>query len=120
VLDIRSDYLVSRRGHMNPPSTHLYMSPTVNRKIFSKQFYSVGIVFVVLAILLLAIAYTRSYRSDKDFSDAASKGIRTDVIDPNGERIFGRPFRTSGNQVVLLGGLLLGTEIALLVLILLL
>jgi hypothetical protein len=42
------------------------------------------------------------------------------VIDPHGERIFGRPFRTSGNQVVLLGGLVIGTEIALLVLIMML
>lgn len=89
-------------------------------KIFSQQFYSVGIVFIVLSLLLLIIAYTRSYHSDKDFSDAAAQGIRTDVIDPNGERIFGRPFRTSGNQVVLLGGLVIGTEIALLVLIMML
>jgi hypothetical protein len=89
-------------------------------KIFSQRFYSVGVVFIALAVLLLVIAYTRSYQSDKDFSDAASQGIRTDVINPNDERVFGRPFRTSGNQVVLLGGLLVGTEIALLVLILLL
>jgi hypothetical protein len=77
-------------------------------------------VFIVLALLILVIAYTRSYRSDKDFSDAAAQGVRTDVIDPHGERIFGRPFRTSGNQVVLLGGLVIGTEIALLVLIMML
>lgn len=120
MLDIRSDYLVSTGRWSSLLSITDFWGSAIDRKIFSKQFYSVGIVFVVLAILLLAIAYTRSYRSDKDFSDAASKGIRTDVIDPNGERIFGRPFRTSGNQVVLLGGLLLGTEIALLVLILLL
>jgi hypothetical protein len=69
---------------------------------------------------MFIISYLRTVRSNKDFSDAVAKGVRTDDLAAGGQRVFGRPFKTSGNEVVIVAGLVIGTEIALFVLVMML
>ncbi|POY72839.1 hypothetical protein BMF94_4094 [Rhodotorula taiwanensis] len=83
---------------------HLYYSLIV-LKIFSPEFAKIGLIYVIMSCLLLLIAQVRRRRSDHDFSD---KYITEDPLSLPGvkasERLWGiRPFRTSGDTVILIG-----------------
>ncbi|GAA5866104.1 hypothetical protein JCM3774_000030 [Rhodotorula dairenensis] len=88
-------------------------------KIFSAEFAKIGLIYVIMSCLLLLIAQLRRRRSDHDFSDKyrtedplALPGVKAS------ERLWGtRPFRTSGDIIVLLGVVCAALYIAIFVLI---
>ncbi|KWU41668.1 hypothetical protein RHOSPDRAFT_22570, partial [Rhodotorula sp. JG-1b] len=94
---IRSEVLMSTTGN-------LYYSLIV-LKVFSSEFARIGLIYVIMSCLLLLIAQFRRRRSDHDFSDKyrtedpiALPGVKAS------ERLWGtRPFRTSGDIIILLG-----------------
>ncbi|BGP19772.1 hypothetical protein JCM10213_006434 [Rhodosporidiobolus nylandii] len=85
-------------------------------KVFDPSFARIGLIYVILAILLLIIATFRRRRSDHDFAD--SYRPTTAAASPSqkaSERLWGREFRTSGDTVVLIGVVCAGLYIALFV-----
>jgi hypothetical protein len=100
-------------------------------KIFSAEFAKIGLLYTIVAMLLLIISVMRRKRSDDDFEDSNQPSSSTSNDSSNrrrrvvstttiveGERIFGRSFRTSGDIVVILGLILVSLNIAALVLVL--
>ncbi|GAA6024563.1 hypothetical protein JCM8202_002148 [Rhodotorula sphaerocarpa] len=88
-------------------------------KLFTAEFARIGLIYVILSCLLLLIAQLRRKRSDHDFSDKyttedplALPGVKAS------ERLWGtRPFRTSGDIIMLLTVVCAALFIALFVLI---
>ena len=66
--------------------------------------------YTLSAMLLLLVSFFRLKRSEADFADI----YRFAQVE---SRTWGRPFRTSGSVVVILGIVIGGLEIALLVLV---
>lgn len=84
-------------------------------KVFSTEFAKIGLLYVILAVLLLLVSLHRAKRSDADFADIykpAPADTIASAIDPS-PRIWGRPFRTSGQVVVLVGIVVVGLYAAL-------
>ncbi|GAA5878385.1 hypothetical protein JCM8547_007903 [Rhodosporidiobolus lusitaniae] len=71
-------------------------------KIFTPEFAKIGLIYVVLAILLLIIAQLRRKRSDHDFEDSYLPDETTTEGKKAADRLWGREFRTSGDGVVLI------------------
>ncbi|GAA5962274.1 hypothetical protein JCM8115_004276 [Rhodotorula mucilaginosa] len=97
---------------------NLYYSLIV-LKVFSSEFARIGLIYVIMSCLLLLIAQFRRRRSDHDFSDKyrtedpiALPGVKAS------ERLWGtRPFRTSGDIIILLGVVCAALYIAIFVMI---
>jgi hypothetical protein len=103
---------------------------------------TVGLLYTVLCLLLLILAFRRNLRSEEDFSDAVALGVRYDGPEVTStmattstrgdstpsqpgskpktvtERRYGRAFKTSGVEVAVVSALVLATQGALLGLIL--
>ncbi|GAA6018328.1 hypothetical protein JCM10207_000807 [Rhodosporidiobolus poonsookiae] len=87
-------------------------------KIFTPEFAKIGLIYVILAILMLIVAQMRRKRSDHDFADMfRPSGPGASKQKKASERLWGREFRTSGDVVVLVGCLCTGLYIALFVLV---
>lgn len=88
-------------------------------QVFSVEFAKIGLIYVVLAVLLLLISFYRGRRSDHDFADiyrpvyTIVPNDPTSALAPVGPRLWGRPFRTSGDFVVLVGMVVTGLYLAL-------
>ncbi|KAK9894853.1 hypothetical protein P389DRAFT_85436 [Cystobasidium minutum MCA 4210] len=81
-------------------------------KIFSKPFAKIGIIYVVMAALLILISIARRRQSMHDFADQYQKGPD---YRPGGKRYWGREFKTVGNLVIFLCCAIGGLELAVLV-----
>ncbi|PVF94719.1 hypothetical protein CPB86DRAFT_631684 [Serendipita vermifera] len=83
-------------------------------KLFDKRFYSIGILFICLAVLLSIITYFRRRQCNRDFSDQL-RPLPTHV---EKKRIFGGPFITAGWVVLAITTVIVGAQILLVILIL--
>lgn len=83
---------------------------------------TVGLLYLVLSILLFALAYTRARRSRHDFADRSEisslyqRAVAT--VGQEDKREHGRPFITAGRDVLTVGALVMTVEILLLVFVL--
>ncbi|CAL1698349.1 unnamed protein product [Somion occarium] len=89
-------------------------------RLFDKRFSRIGIAYVVLSVMLYALAYTRQRHSKHDFADR-------DIIKPalptkgqEHQRIFGRPFKTAGWIIVGVSAAVAAIEVVLFILVLVL
>jgi hypothetical protein len=83
---------------------------------------TVGLLYVILAAFLLCISFFRRKRSNHDFADVHREPLLVSTGSRNQPqaaqaRIWGRPFRTSGTEVIVLTATVLALEVALFVLI---
>ncbi|GAA5838995.1 hypothetical protein JCM9279_002561 [Rhodotorula babjevae] len=72
-------------------------------KIFTAEFARIGLMYVILAMLVMLIGQLRRRRSDHDFADSHRPATAAQAAARANDRIWGREFRTSGDVVVLLG-----------------
>ncbi|KAM0747516.1 hypothetical protein T439DRAFT_292826, partial [Meredithblackwellia eburnea MCA 4105] len=77
-------------------------------KIFSAEFARIGLLYVILASLLLLTSLKRKQRSDDDLADNFKSSLPSTQVSQDGKRIWGRPFKTSGVVVVLIGVVCVG------------
>ncbi|KAG8755787.1 hypothetical protein FRC14_003668 [Serendipita sp. 396] len=82
-------------------------------KLFDRRFNRIGLLFAVLGVLLYICALERRKHSNLDFSDQEAPEEARNSTGSNGRRIFGRPFRTAGNIVLLVSLLVAGVHITL-------
>ncbi|KIM23584.1 hypothetical protein M408DRAFT_319869 [Serendipita vermifera MAFF 305830] len=87
-------------------------------KLFDNRFHRIGLLFAVLGAVLYICALLRRKHSNLDFADDVVPDSARTPISPvgtnsSGRRIFGRPFRTAGNVVVLVSLLVASMHIAL-------
>ncbi|KAM0749321.1 hypothetical protein T439DRAFT_327041 [Meredithblackwellia eburnea MCA 4105] len=82
-------------------------------KVFSAEFARIGLLYVILATLLLLLSLKRKRRSDHDFADQYKTSLPPRAED--GSRIWGRPFQTSGEVVLTIGVATAGLIVALFV-----
>jgi len=101
-------------------------------RIFDHRFYSIGLMYLILACLLYICDLARRRKSHLDFADAVKGDVGPrrwddDDIRPPGlarsrkdstNRVFGAPFRTAGWIVLAVTVVVASVEIALLVLLL--
>ncbi|KAN0079899.1 hypothetical protein V8E55_009465 [Tylopilus felleus] len=93
-------------------------------RLFDARFFKIGILYLVLSVLLLGVAYVRSRRSRHDFADrtpAEMAALYRQAVPTKGQeqaREFGRPFTTAGLEVVAVAVIVFAVEVALLALIL--
>jgi len=93
-------------------------------RLFDHRFYQIGILYAVLAGLLFVASFFRARHSRHDFADYDKE--RYDSGRPQalktkgqeGQRIFGRPFKTAGWIVIAVTLLVAAVEICLMVLVL--
>ncbi|KAG6002787.1 hypothetical protein E4U21_002777 [Claviceps maximensis] len=96
-------------------------------KIFTQEFYAIGALFAVYGFAVLLVAVYRRYQGNRQFFITTSSSFsRTDdaVRDADGtdgaaddERVRARnKFKTSGDTVLLMTGLSLGSYVVLMVL----
>ncbi|KAG8851683.1 hypothetical protein FRB91_007523 [Serendipita sp. 411] len=83
-------------------------------KIFDERFYDIGILFALLAGLLMVTAYLRRRHSNRDFSDQLRP--LPSPAHASG-RVFGAPFTTAGWIVIGVTLIVSTAEIVLIVLI---
>ncbi|GAA6051407.1 hypothetical protein JCM3770_000503 [Rhodotorula araucariae] len=86
-------------------------------KVFTAEFARIGLIYVILAVLVMLIAQLRRRRSDHDFADTHRPSDPAQASVQASQRIWGREFRTSGDVVVLLGVVCTALYIAIFVLI---
>jgi len=84
----------------------------------SSLFSPVGLLYVILAALLLVTAYTRRRQSNLDFSDQARAALQSPHPPPDSARVWGRPFTTAGWVVVQVTVIVASVQIVLLILLL--
>ena len=78
----------------------------------------VGLLYAILAALLLVTAYIRGRHSNRDFSDQARAALESRNPLPATARVWGRPFTTAGWTVVQVTVIVASVQIILLVLLL--
>ncbi|SRR5258706_8514936 len=81
-------------------------------------FSPVGLLYAILAALLLATAYLRGRHSNRDFSDQARAALESLNPLPITARVWGRPFTTAGWTVVQVTVIVVSVHFVLLVLLL--
>ncbi|BGP51477.1 hypothetical protein JCM10450v2_007419 [Rhodotorula kratochvilovae] len=86
-------------------------------KIFTAEFARIGLIYVILAVLVMLIAQLRRRRSDHDFADTHRPSDPAQAAVQASQRIWGREFRTSGDVVVLLGVVCTALYVAIFVLV---
>ncbi|GAA5933830.1 hypothetical protein JCM3775_000298 [Rhodotorula graminis] len=73
-------------------------------KIITAEFARIGLMYVILAMLVMLIGQLRRRRSDHDFADSHRPATDPQAAAARAnDRLWGRDFRTSGDVVVLLG-----------------
>ncbi|KIJ60892.1 hypothetical protein HYDPIDRAFT_116565 [Hydnomerulius pinastri MD-312] len=93
-------------------------------RLFDVRFYRIGVLYLVLSVLLLGLAYMRARRSKHDFADRSSEKISAlyqQAIPTKGQehaREYGRPFVTAGFDVLAVAAVVFAVEVAVLVLVL--
>ncbi|CCA71288.1 hypothetical protein PIIN_05227 [Serendipita indica DSM 11827] len=86
-------------------------------KLLDTRFHRIGLLFSALGAVLYMCALARRRHSNLDFADQeVPQEARSPVSSLHGSRIFGRPFRTAGNVVLLVSLLVTSTHITLFVL----
>ncbi|KAF8549835.1 hypothetical protein OG21DRAFT_1469509 [Imleria badia] len=94
-------------------------------RLFDASFFKIGILFLVLSVLLLGLAYVRARHSRHDFADRTGEemaALYRRAIPTKGQeqaREFGRPFTTAGLDVLAVAVIVFAVEVALLALVLL-
>ncbi|GAA6006052.1 uncharacterized protein JCM10292_006529 [Rhodotorula paludigena] len=86
-------------------------------KLFTAEFARIGLIYAILAMLLMLIAQLRRRRSDHDFADSYRPADPSQGQLKASERLWGRAFRTSGDVVFLLGIVCTALYVAIFVLI---
>ena len=107
------DYSIDGFTKVRPIIPNAKLRLTTHRAI-------VGLLYAILAALLLLVAYFRARHNRHDFADGegsitATKWVR--IKGQSGRRIYGRPFITAGLIVVAVSAVVLMVEIGLFVLV---
>ncbi|OJA13953.1 hypothetical protein AZE42_01344 [Rhizopogon vesiculosus] len=96
-------------------------SPSVY-SLFQYHHGEVGLLYLVLSILLFALAFFRARRSRHDFADRSEVSAlyrrALPTVGQEDKREYGRPFITAGRDVLAVGALVMTVEILLLVFVL--
>ncbi|OAX40989.1 hypothetical protein K503DRAFT_558820 [Rhizopogon vinicolor AM-OR11-026] len=91
-------------------------------RLFDVRFLRIGLLYLVLSILLFALAFFRARRSRHDFADRSEVSAlyrrALPTVGQEDKREYGRPFITAGRDVLAVGALVMTVEILLLVFVL--
>ncbi|CCA71289.1 hypothetical protein PIIN_05228 [Serendipita indica DSM 11827] len=86
-------------------------------KLFDRRFYRIGLLYAVLGALLYFSALARRRHSNHDFADPPTQDeVHSIGVAQGSHRVFGRPFRTAGNIVLVVSVLVASMQITLCVL----
>ncbi|KAI0275276.1 hypothetical protein BC834DRAFT_965682 [Gloeopeniophorella convolvens] len=124
LVEVRARQRTYNGAYARTALGNLGYSLTVLR-LFDRRFYRIGILYAVLASLLLVCAHFRARHSQHDFADPRAEGeaerahlLAIPTVGQEHKPSFGRPFITAGRTVAAVACVVAATEIALFVLVL--
>ncbi|KAL1708828.1 hypothetical protein EV121DRAFT_276794 [Schizophyllum commune] len=121
LVELRARQRTFHGAYSRTALSNLGYSLTILR-LFDDRFHKIGVLFAVFGVLMFCIAYYRSRHSKHDFADnnikTGKEGRVMQTDGQHGKRIYGRPYITAGKFVVLVALLVLGLELALLIMLL--